>query len=261
MKVPRLLVFSALTVAWASPTPSEAADPFGRSDDWSFIVAPYGWLLGVEGDADYRGIDAEIDQDFSDILSKLDVVIEARLEARKSDWTFFVDPTIALLSDEAEVGPLDVDVDSTLALVGFGISRTLYVGPRLPGSPRRLKLEAGLGGVLVRADSEIDLPGPLPDPELEETWVDAAVSLRATTELGDRWRWHLSGLVGGFGIGESSELSLGGDMLFGRSLGGSKTLWIGYRVLSIDFERGSGARKRDLDVLMHGPVVGMSFGF
>ena len=250
----------ALALAWA-PAPALAADPFARSDDWSFVVAPYAWLLNVEGEAEYRRFEAEIDQGFSDILSSLDLVVEARIEARKGDWSFFLDPTLALLSEEADVGPLDVDVDSTLALVGFGISRTLYRGPRFPGSPRRLELAAGLGGILFHLDSEIDLPGPLPDPDFERTWVDASVNLRATTELADLWRMRLSGLAGGFGIGESSKLSLGGEILFGRSLEGGKTLWIGYRALSIDYEAGNGRRKRELDIVMHGPATGISLGF
>jgi hypothetical protein len=171
-----LTLVVTLLCAW--PNSGQASDQGIANDDWTFVFAPYAWLLSVDGDASYRGNDAEIDQSFGDIFSQLDVVLEGRFEARKGRWTLFLDPTISRLSDDAEIGPIDVGIDTTLALVGFGVSRTLYSGPRSPGSSRSLILETGLGGVLTHARSEIDLPSPASDPELKETWFDAALSVR-----------------------------------------------------------------------------------
>ena len=98
-------------------------------------------------------------------------------------------------------------------------------------------------------------------PSSIRPWVDGAVSFRATTELNDLWRLRSVGLVGGFGIGEASQLALGLEVSVGRRLGENTRLWIGYRLLSIDYERGSGSRKRHLDMTMHGLIVGVGYAF
>ena len=49
-----------------------ASDDWLYSDDWRVTLSPYSWLLAAEGDATVRGVKAEIDQDFSDILKKID---------------------------------------------------------------------------------------------------------------------------------------------------------------------------------------------
>jgi hypothetical protein len=36
---------------------------------------------------------------------------------------------------------------------------------------------------------------------------------------------------------------------------------LGYRALSVDFEKGSGANKYDYDVIQHGPLLGLTVGF
>ena len=256
--VPVLILL--LTVSLAPVRGATAGDRLDN-DEWSFVIAPYGWILAADGDATIRGTKAEIDQSSGDILRNIDIVMEARLEARKGDWAFLFDPTLAFLSDEAEAGPIEVDINSRLILVLFGVSRTLYNGPFGPGSAFDTRIEAGIGGIYVRADSEIDLPSPLPDPDFEESWIDPALTFRVTTKLNERWRWRVAGLVGGFGIGEASQLSLGVETFLGRRIGENKTIWFGYRALSIDYERGSGLQSLEFDMILHGPTIGLSFHF
>lgn len=244
-----------------STGPARASDDWLYSDDWRFTIAPYSWLLSASGDVTVRGVKADIDQNFSDIFKKVDLVLEARLEAHKGDWSFVIDPTFGILSDEADVGPIEVDVDSRVWLVAFGVGRTLYRGPLRTGSDRKLKLEAGIGGILVRLKSEIDFPAPIPDPEFEQTWVDPAITFRATAELDERWRFRLGGLLGGFGIGEASQLSAGLEAYAIRSIGERTSLVFGYRGLFLDYERGSGARKIDAEIAINGPSVGLIYRF
>ena len=38
-------------------------------------------------------------------------------------------------------------------------------------------------------------------------------------------------------------------------------IWLGYRVMSIDYDKGSGTSKFAFDVVMHGPTVGFGWRF
>jgi len=248
----------------AGLVPSHAAaanDDWLYSDDWQFVVAPYVWMLSMDGDATIGGTKSDIDMPFRDILKDLNLIFEGRFEAHKGDWMFYVDPTLAWLESDADVGPIDVDIDTNMSLVLAGAQRTLYRGPRSEGSDRNMKIEAGLGAVYVGLRIEIDLPAPLPDPDFRESWVDAVVTGRLTTELSDDWKWRIGGIAGGFGIGDGSKFSWIAESFLGRRLGENTHVWFGYRAWGIDYETGSGSKEFALDVLLHGPVVGLAYRF
>lgn len=252
----------ALLLLWLLPAPAGAADDdWLYSDEWRFRASPYIWALGITGDATVRNVHANIDASFSDIWRNLDMALMGRFAAEKEDWAFGVEPLYAWLSTDAHVGPLEADVDATMTLLGFGALRTLYRGPLAEGSDRRLKVEAGAGGIYVRLKTDIDLPGALPDPDFKESWVDPTVNARFTLELNEDWLCRGAGSVGGFGIGEASDLVLGGELLFGRRLNDRTSLWLGYRALSFDREQGSGPSKTKFDVTLHGPIAAVSVSF
>lgn len=251
-----------LLLAGIAPSQAAAADDdWLYSEDWQFVVSPYAWLLSMDGDATIAGVKSDIDMPFKDILSDLNFMVEGRFEAHKGDWNIFIDPTLAWLSSDVDIGPISGEVDTDMALILAAVSRTLYRGPRSEGSDRNLKIEAGLGAAYVGLKSDFDLPAPLPQPSFRQSWVDAVITARATTEINDNWRWRLAGLVGGFGIGSASQLTWMLETHFGRRLGENTQLWFGYRVWSIDYERGSGASQFDLDVVLQGPLVGLAYRF
>ena len=61
------------------PNPTE-------SDEWRFSITPYLWAIGMNGDMTVKGVESDVDVDFSDILSNLDIALEAHFEVWKGKW-------------------------------------------------------------------------------------------------------------------------------------------------------------------------------
>src|SRR5210317_2592028 len=89
------------------------------SDEWQFSITPYLWAVGLNGDMTVKGVDSDVDENFSDILSNLDIALEAHFEVWKGNWGGFFDGTyVKLKTDAGTTG--NIDITSTIGLVDFG---------------------------------------------------------------------------------------------------------------------------------------------
>jgi len=99
------------------PTPNfteqQSDAPSGSSDGWEFVLAPYMWMAGINGDARVRGIPAPVKADFSDVWDSLELGGMIHLEASKKNWTLLFDGAYLGLGDAR--GPLDADLDEVWA--------------------------------------------------------------------------------------------------------------------------------------------------
>jgi hypothetical protein len=71
---------------------------------------------------------------------------------------------------------------------------------------------------------------------------------------------RLSGDIGGFGVG--SQLTWQGFAGYSYEFSSGPTSWsavAGYKALGVNYSAGWGADSRSLDVVMHGPVIGLTF--
>ena len=57
--------FIFLTASFAS------AEILDKSDHWKNFVAIYGWVPAINGDVKVKGVDANVDVTYSDVLSNL----------------------------------------------------------------------------------------------------------------------------------------------------------------------------------------------
>ncbi len=73
----------------------------------------------------------------------------------------------------------------------------------------------------------------------------------------------LRGDVGGFDVGSQFSWNVLATYSWqiGVHYGVTYSGLLGYRALSVDFEKGSGANKYDYDVIQHGPLLGLTVGF
>lgn len=95
-----------------------------------------------------------------------------------------------------------------------------------------------------------------------EEWVDPFVGLRLRSRSQSGWEWWLRGDVGGFGVASDFAWQLiGGLGKEWESRHGTMAWMLGYRVLDTDYSNGSGDNAFLYDVLIHGPVAGLSFRF
>jgi len=57
------------------PRPSDMAlEPLPSPSQWQFSFTPYGWLIGVNGNATARGRTVDIDASFSDIVENRELL-------------------------------------------------------------------------------------------------------------------------------------------------------------------------------------------
>ena len=149
MKI-RLLLFPAAVFAIIGPLhagtldlqPKESAPPtITQSQPWQFTIAAPGWMAGIDGTIGVRGVNADIDVGFDEILQHLDMMFAARAQAQKGPFGIFGEIFYIGLSDGAQVSGL---IDNVSAKVGL----TLFDGAlswRLVNQPRwSLDFAAGM---------------------------------------------------------------------------------------------------------------------
>ena len=264
-----------------------AVEPSG----WQFRFTPYAWAPSVNGDVTVRGHSADIDFSFWDIFdsgssgAELEslAALMGYLEARKGAWGIYGDVVwgkfdfsgsavtqrnpIAQVNVSARANA-GLDYETTMAESGITYEVARWGGPGsstafdVLGGARYWNQELDLS---LAVDASVDL-GNLGlkrsgsravarSGALE--WVDPFVGLRVRHQLAPGSELQFLGDVGGFGVGSDFTWQLFGGYAFdfwGSNLHGI----VGYRALAVDYTQ-DGPNKNNLDLILHGPVVGLSF--
>lgn len=216
---------------WNS-TVNESAT-FRQAEGWEVFLTLYLWASGLEGEVGSRGRSTEVDLGFSDIVKDLDGALMLPIELRKGRWGLLSELILIKLSDQSGTpGPLfgsvEVSADETLV-------HLLPFYRIIPQEPVALDVLAG--GRLWQISAELDFtPGVLPRVIVDaaERWIDPIIGLRAIAGIGERWRIHGYGDIGGFGISSDLTWQLLGTI--GYQIGTGTVLRFGYRHLDVDFE-------------------------
>jgi opacity protein-like surface antigen len=268
-----LAVLPALAASAQDTMPVEDVDltlATSTEDEWDVNVQPYIWIpASIKGDSTVSGSTASLDLSFSDVIDDFDKIfaVTGRVEAWKGDWGIIFDGMYVTLESEFEVQPftgprqMDVTVEVDQALVDLAVGWRAYEQPLDAADPDgpRLRFDV-IGGMRYQyLKQEIDLsPTTL---GTSKDWVEPMIGGRASIRLNDTWTIAARADASGFGIGSASELTwslVGGvDITFSPTF----DLKLGYRLLDIDYDNGSGADEFGMDVRMHGPYIGASFRF
>jgi hypothetical protein len=237
--------------------PSLTLDHVGaKPNDWEFRLAPYLWLLSVSADIETGPISTRADACVTDLLQNLDLMAQLRFEAlHRQRWGFFLDGTYIGLSTEARanIGPFkfrgrDVDAELRLAWLDFG-------GMYRFGESGKC-FDAFFGGRYAHVSTDVSL-GRLLDSGNDSDFVSPIIGGRVEWAFNERWGGSLKGEVGGFGVGQGADLYWGATAAVGYRFSEHTTFEIGYRLH--DWNYGEG--RRDLDLMFHGPIVGLVFRF
>ena len=113
--------------------PKEAAPPtITQAEPWQFTIAVPGWMGGLDGTIGVRGVNANIDIGFDQVLQHLDMVFAARAQAQKGPFGIYGEVFYLGLSDVAEVNGLvnNIHAQVDLTLVDGGLSWRLINAPR-----------------------------------------------------------------------------------------------------------------------------------
>ena len=249
-----LVLISLMTVLAGASTHAE--ERTSHVEGWEFTVAPYLWMAGLDGDVTVKGTKSSVDADFGDILDNLDAGAQGYFEARNGKWGVYGDFTYIKVANDAKVGPVSIDVESSTTMAEGGLLYRIFEGYGAQGSP--VGTDIFIGGRYMNLDAELDFAG-IADVSSDRNWWDPLVGVAYSHDLSKDWLIKATADIGGFGIG--SDLTWGFRILGGYRLGKHANLWFGYRYLDIDYDEGSGANKFEYDVEMHGPILGASFHF
>jgi len=236
---------------------TQAEERTSHVDGWEFVVAPYLWMAGLDGDVTVKGRKSSVDADFGDIMDNLDTGAQAYLEARNGKWGVYADLMYIKVANDAKVGATSIDVESTTTMAEVGVLCRIFEGyAGAEGSP--VGTDIFFGGRYINLDAELDFPVAA-DVSSDRNWLDPLIGVSYSRDMSKKFLIKTTADIGGFGIG--SDLTWRFSILGGYQLGKHANLWFGYRYLDIDYDEGSGADKFEYDVTMHGPVLGASFHF
>ena len=158
-----------------------SAPASAQQDEWEFVLAPYGWISGMNGTAGVAGATTELDISFGDIVENLEIGGLIHFEASKGRWTAIFDGVYMGIGQGSVQPPAAVDVDQTLLEFGAAYRFTdvvaLLAGGRYISLDTRLQLFLGDGATISGSQS----------------WVDPFVGLRVHTDLNERWTVHARG--------------------------------------------------------------------
>ncbi|WP_210490836.1 hypothetical protein [Microvirga antarctica] len=273
----------AADIPYPSPVPIEA--PLAVTSPWSYRFIPYGWLVSMNGNQTVRGRTVKVDATFVDIVEKSDTLLAlmGNFEARNGALALYADAVWTKIGLDGNtvrtrslapgvVGSLGAAADFSTQLAVVEVGAAYQVA-----SAGALKFDI-LGGVRYwyqEADLSLDLVGTLNLAGLEliggravaksgaVDWVDPVIGARIRYDLAPGHELFVRGDIGGFGVGSkfSWQAIAGYGMEFGTYQGVTYSGVIGYRALGVDYAQGSGTRRYEFDMVLHGPVVGLSMKF
>ena len=246
----RLIGTSMIVLALVFICPQTYAEESSNPKEWEFSVAPfYVWAVNLEGDVGMKGVTAPLKLDFGQIFDSLEGLFTAHFEGWwRQKWGLLFDVSYINISDSqaTPVFTVDVDFENVMTeLVGF-----------YRFTKGRHALEPLAGIRYTYTETRVDILGVPPRVKETEDWVDPIIGARYKYTISDKWKVLLRGDIGGFTVGSDFTWNLVGLVDFQPWK--HVTLFGGYRILDVDYETGSGLSKFKYDVLMHGPLLGLS---
>ena len=226
----------------------QAAVPAAMAADDGFTITPYLWAVGIDGDIQARGEDANVSMDFQDVVDNLDMAGSVLLEGNVGNWVSYA--TVDYMSlDTGDVQTrfrdrdADLELDSTLA--------TVATGYRVHMSERST-IDVQVGIRYAKMDTQVSIEGE-GERDAENTIYDGILALRPRLALSKYWSFSPTLSIGAGDSDLTWELSP--QFVYDCACGFD--VRVGYRNLNYDFEKGSDS----LDLTIKGPVIGFGFSF
>ncbi|MHC4737865.1 MAG: autotransporter outer membrane beta-barrel domain-containing protein [Planctomycetota bacterium] len=268
----RQLILSLLTVLIALPVYGQ--EPTSPSDGWEIRLMPYLWIPSLDADSTVSGLSGSVDLNFCDIVDFLDFGAMGRMEGWKNRWGLTFDGMFLNLGADGSfegsrgIVSFDLDADVRFGMADFGLAYRLFERQHGDNNEQKLSFEpyGGLryGYLRQKIDLNVNIVGVgSAGARLggSEDWVEPFVGVRVIWDLNDKLSLNIRGDAGGFGIGSASDLTwqvvIGADYQLSKRT----SLNAGYRVLDVDYSRGSGSEEFGIDFQAKGPFIGVTILF
>jgi len=225
---------------------------------WNFLLEPYMMFPGMNGTAGVANLpDADIDADAGDIFSKLRMGAMLYFEAAKDRWAFSSDIIYMKLGQDATPGKLINNGEVTVKQFAWEVAGLRKLLPCLEGGVG-LRLNS-LNNELELVTNNIGGATTAKSKSLTQTWVDPIIIARIKNGMGKKFIYQLRGDIGGFGVGADLAWQL--QAYAGYQFSKLFQVTGGYRVISIDYNKGDDENRFLYDVHTFGPVIRFGFNF
>jgi hypothetical protein len=235
-----------------------SAQVVNSTKEWNFLADVYLMFPYMNGETGIGNhLTVPVDASPSDIFSKLKIAGMFYLEAKTGKWAITSDFVYMKLDQELTPGNI---IES-----GDVIATQLIWEPA--GLYRILPFwEIGMGGRLNNIGTEIDVLRkviPTSTESINESaskmWFDPILITRLTGDIHDKWLFQFRGDFGGFGVGSDFTWQL--QAYAGYRFSKVFQLTAGYRILGVNYDKGSNADRFIYKVDTFGPVLRMGFNF
>ena len=235
-----------------------AAQSSPKEKNWHFLADVYLMFPNMAGEIGIGNLlTVPVDANPGDIFSKLKFAGMLYLEAQSNKWAITSDIVYMNLNQEV--------TQSTLLHSGTA-SAEQFVWESAGFYKITSFLDAGVGGRLNNLQAGIDARRNVFPAGTEEvtgssskTWFDPIIIARIKTDIRDKWLFQFRGDVGGFGV--SSDFTWQLQAYAGYRFSKVFQLTAGYRILSIDYDKGLDEERFIYNVDTFGPVIRLGCNF
>ncbi|MCD6543049.1 MAG: hypothetical protein J7K34_00915 [Flavobacteriaceae bacterium] len=231
---------------------------------WSFKLAPYAWLAGTATDVGSE----QIRQSFNDLYSLTNFGFQMVAQARYKKWSLSSNLTYAKMGDKIEQGKMliDFNIDQVIldTKIGYTVIDKIDFGDDII---RGWAMEATIGAIYwsnfinvdVNIDSPIEIPGFPTSINEKLTYVDLVFGTNFRIILSKSVLLGISANIGGFGIGNSSDLYW--DLAFVNTFKVSKLLTVtaGYKTFTTKTTSVEDDEVIKTNIKTFGPLLGVTF--
>jgi hypothetical protein len=235
-----------------------------ESDAWQYEITPYLLAAGMEGTVGVRGVTADIDVSFDEILDSLDSGFMGIFTAHKGPWSYALEGVYMKLESEGAnsvTGPFgNVTVNGALDVTSKMYIYQGTAGYRLLDGTTTVDAIGALRYTKLEADMDVRItttgivfPGGAISAGGSVSWTDAVVGAVVKHPVSDKVALIGYADVGGGGSDLTYQFIAGANWEFNKGY----TAKVGYRYLSWDYEEDGTV----WDIDASGPYLGLGIRF
>ncbi len=245
-----LILTCVFILGFGTPGKTEILE---KSEHWKNFAALYGWSQAINGDLKVKGVENNLDVTYSDTFSALKFFFMGHYEGMKGHWGILFDLSYTQLEKSNDhpgglvPGTRQMKINQSLI--------ELAVPYRLTWKP--VVADVFVGGRYNYNYTELGIPSRPVTVSDTVSWVDPFVGGRIFIPLDKKWYIGLRGDIGGFGIGNASDLALNGNASINWQINELFSLSAGYRAYYLKYNSGD----NEWNATQHGPWFGIGFSF
>lgn len=260
-----LAILLAFSISIAAQDTEADFKKVSERKDWGFSISPYAWLAGQSADVGGE----KLRQSFNDLSSLTNFGFQLAAQARYKRFILSFDGTYAILGADGGTDLLNVEFSLNQWIIDTKLGYLIYddIHYKEDEVIAGWSIEGHLGAKFWSNDIGISYAlgaegqPPLVEGELNELqqWWDMMLGMETRFVLSKRVLLGVGADIGGFGIGNSSDLAW--DINYYNTFRITRLINItaGYRSFNFKRTDGEGDEALNTKVRVYGPLLGVSF--